>query len=77
MHALGEIVCLRGGLTPLSTPTRVLLGADDPNVRPEFIHGVEDHVDALHTEIVVGASHLIVDDVPGVVVAQALDFFTP
>jgi pimeloyl-ACP methyl ester carboxylesterase len=61
----------------LSTPTRVLLGADDPIVRPEFIHGVEDHVDALHTEIVAGASHFIVDDVPGVVVAQALDFFTP
>ena len=61
----------------LSTPTLVLLGADDPNVRPEFIHGVEDHVDALHTEIVAGASHFIVDDVPGVVVACALDFFTP
>src|SRR5215213_6797289 len=61
----------------LSTPTRVLLGADDPNMRLEFIHGVEDHLDALHTEIVAGASHFIVDDVPGVVVAQALDFFTP
>jgi len=46
-------------------------------VRPEFIHGVEDHVDALDTQIVAGASHFIVDDVPGVVVAQALDFFTP
>jgi pimeloyl-ACP methyl ester carboxylesterase len=61
----------------LSTRTLVLLGADDPNVRPEFIHGVEDHVDALDTQIVAGASHFIVDDVPGVVVAQALDFFTP
>jgi pimeloyl-ACP methyl ester carboxylesterase len=61
----------------LSTPTRVLLGADDPTVRPEFIHGVENHVDALHTEIVAGASHSIVDDVPGVVVAQAIDFFAP
>jgi pimeloyl-ACP methyl ester carboxylesterase len=61
----------------LSTPTLVLLGADDPNVRPEFIHGVEDHVDALDTEIVAGASHFVFDDVPGVVVARALDFFTP
>jgi hypothetical protein len=61
----------------LSTPTRVLLGADDPNMRPEFIHGVEDHIDALDTQIVAGASHFIVDDVPGVVVAQALDLFTP
>jgi pimeloyl-ACP methyl ester carboxylesterase len=60
----------------LSTPTRVLLGADDLNVRPEFTHGVEDHVDALDTQIVAGASHFIVDDVPGVVAAQALDFFT-
>ena len=59
----------------LSTPTRVLLGADDPSVRPEFIHGVEDHIDALHTEIGAGASRFIVDDVPGVVVAQALDYF--
>jgi len=31
----------------LGTPILVLLGADDPNVRPEFIHGVEDHVDAM------------------------------
>ncbi len=61
----------------LSTPTRVLIGADDPNVRPEFIHGVEEHVDAFRTEIVAGASHFVVDDVPGVVVARALDFFTP
>jgi pimeloyl-ACP methyl ester carboxylesterase len=61
----------------LSTPTLVLLGADDPNMRAEFIHGVEDHVDALDTEVVAGASHFIADDVPGVVVAQALDFFTP
>ncbi len=38
---------------------------------------MEDHVDALHTEIVAGAPHFIVDDVPGVVVARALDFFTP
>jgi pimeloyl-ACP methyl ester carboxylesterase len=60
----------------LSTPTLVLLGADDPNMRPKFIHGVGDHVDTLDTEIVAGASHFIVDDVPGVVVAQALDFFT-
>jgi pimeloyl-ACP methyl ester carboxylesterase len=61
----------------LSTPTRVVLGADDPIVRPEFIHGVEDHVDALDTQIVAGASHFIVDDAPDVVAAQALDFFTP
>lgn len=61
----------------LSTPTRVLLGADDPNMRPEFIHGVEDHVDALNTQIVAGTAHFIVDDAPDVVVAQALDFFTP
>jgi hypothetical protein len=25
--------------TRLSTPTRVLVGADDPNIRPEFLHG--------------------------------------
>jgi pimeloyl-ACP methyl ester carboxylesterase len=61
----------------LGTPTLVLLGADDPSVRPEFIHGVEYHIDALHTEIGAGASRFIVDDVPGVVVAQALDLFTP
>lgn len=61
----------------LSTPTRFLLGADDPIVRPEFIHGVEDHVGALDTQIVASASHFIADDAPGVVVARALDFFTP
>ena len=70
---------MRGGYrgTRLGTPTRVLLGADDPIVRPESIRGAEDHVDALDTVIVADASHFIADDAPGVVVARALDFFTP
>jgi hypothetical protein len=34
-------------------------------VRPEFIHGVEDYVDALDTQIVADSSHFIADDVTG------------
>jgi pimeloyl-ACP methyl ester carboxylesterase len=60
----------------LLTPTHVLVGADDPNVRPEFIHGFEQFVDDLTMEYLEGASHFIADDLPEVVVARALALFS-
>jgi pimeloyl-ACP methyl ester carboxylesterase len=59
----------------LSTPTRVLVGADDPNMRPELLHGYQDFVDDLELELVVGASHFVADDRPDVVVERALELF--
>jgi pimeloyl-ACP methyl ester carboxylesterase len=59
----------------LRTPTLVLVGADDPTVRPQFLHGYEDYVDDLEVRVVEGASHFLADDAPDAVVAHALDFF--
>jgi pimeloyl-ACP methyl ester carboxylesterase len=73
-----EAVRILGGSyrsTRLSTPTRVLVGADDPNIRPEFLHGYEDYVDDLELEFVGGASHFVADDRPDVVLDRALELF--
>jgi pimeloyl-ACP methyl ester carboxylesterase len=59
----------------LTTPTRVLIGADDPIVRAEFIHGYEAHVDDLTVDYVPDAGHFLVDDRPDAVVTHALDLF--
>lgn len=59
----------------LRTPTRVLLGAEDPVMRPEYLHGVRDHVDDLQVQVVPGASHFLADDQPGPVTSHALALF--
>jgi pimeloyl-ACP methyl ester carboxylesterase len=59
----------------LRTPTSVLVGADDPNTRAEFLHGYDEYVDDLQVEYVDGASHFVAEDRPDVVVDRALDFF--
>ena len=48
----------------LSTPTRVLVGADDPSIRLDFLHGFDDYVDDLALEFVAGASHFVADERP-------------
>ncbi|MFI7060861.1 alpha/beta fold hydrolase [Kribbella sp. NPDC050124] len=59
----------------LTTRTLVLLGAEDPNVRAEFLHGYEPYVDDLRIHEVAGASHFVVDDKPDEVTRLALEFF--
>ena len=61
----------------LGTPTRVLIGAEDPIVRPEFLGGFEKHTDDFGVEVVEGASHFLVDERPEVVLERALAFFAP
>ena len=61
--------------TRLSTSTLVLLGADDPALRPEFVGGYEPYVDDLEVRTVDGASHFIADERPDVVLDRALVFF--
>jgi pimeloyl-ACP methyl ester carboxylesterase len=76
---LPEVVRILGGSyrrsTRLSTPTRALVGADDPNIRPEFLHGYEDYVDDLELDFVDGASHFVANERPDVVLERALEFF--
>jgi len=59
----------------LGTPTRVLAGADDPNIRPDILHGFDDHADDLKLKYVDGASHFVADDRPGAVLERALELF--
>jgi pimeloyl-ACP methyl ester carboxylesterase len=61
--------------TRLATPTRVLVGADDPNIRLEFLHGYEEYVDDLTLEFIDGASHFVADERPDVVTETALELF--
>jgi pimeloyl-ACP methyl ester carboxylesterase len=73
-----EAIRILGGSyrdTRLTTPTRLLLGADDVVVRSEFLDGHEAHADDLAVEVVDGASHWIVDERPDVVLERALEFF--
>ena len=63
--------------TRLTTPTRVLIGADDPVVRAQFLGGFEPYSDDLTLEVVDRASHWIVDERPDVVVGRALELFAP
>lgn len=59
----------------LETPTRLLVGAQDPVTRPELLGGYEDHADDLTVNVVDGASHFIADENPDAVVAHALELF--
>ncbi|MCF4121595.1 alpha/beta fold hydrolase [Antribacter sp. KLBMP9083] len=59
----------------LTTPTRSLVGADDPVITPEILGGHEGHADDLAVVIVDGASHFIPDERPDVVLQQALELF--
>jgi pimeloyl-ACP methyl ester carboxylesterase len=54
----------------------MLIGADDPVVRPELLGGHEEHTDDLALEFIAGASHWIVDERPDVVVDRVLEFLT-
>lgn len=61
--------------TRLRTPTVVLFGSEDANMRPELLGGYEEHADDLTLECVEGASHFIADEKPDVVVDRVLRFF--
>jgi pimeloyl-ACP methyl ester carboxylesterase len=59
----------------LRTPTLLLYGSEDPNMRPEILGGYEDLADDLVLERVDGASHFIADEKPDVVIALLTRFF--
>lgn len=59
----------------LRTPTHVVIGSEDPNIRAAFLHGFEEYVDDLHMEYVDRAGHFVAEDRPDVVVDSALELF--
>ena len=59
----------------LRTPTLILYGSEDPNMRGEILGGYEDLADDLVLECVEGASHFIADEKPDVVIDRVMQFF--
>ena len=59
----------------LRTPTLILYGSKDPNMRPEILSGYEDLADDLVLDCVQGASHFIADEKPAVVIERVTQFF--
>jgi pimeloyl-ACP methyl ester carboxylesterase len=59
----------------LTTPTHLLVGADDPVAKAEFLGGWEDFADDVTVETVDGAAHWIADERPDIVVQRARELF--
>jgi pimeloyl-ACP methyl ester carboxylesterase len=59
----------------LEVPTRLVIGADDPVVRPQLIEGYERHADQMEVEVVENCGHFIVDELPDLVADRARQFF--
>jgi len=59
----------------LRTPTLLLYGSEDANMRPEILGGYEDLADDLVLEEVDGASHFIAHEKPDVVIDRVTRFF--
>ncbi|HEX4751358.1 MAG TPA: alpha/beta hydrolase [Solirubrobacterales bacterium] len=59
----------------LTVPTRLLFGTDDTALRPNLLAGYQRHADDMQVELVPGCGHFIVDEMPDVVAARALEFF--
>jgi pimeloyl-ACP methyl ester carboxylesterase len=59
----------------LRTPTLILYGSEDPNMRPEILGGYEDLADDLLLEPVDGASHFIAEEQPSAVIDRVKRFF--
>jgi pimeloyl-ACP methyl ester carboxylesterase len=59
----------------LEPQTLLLVGEEDPVIRPAVVAGTEQHARDLTTEFVPGAGHFLPEERPDVVVARALEFF--
>jgi len=59
----------------LRTPTLILYGSEDANMRPEILGGYEGLADHLVLGQVDGASHFIADEKPEIVIDRVTRFF--
>ena len=62
-------------LLTLEVPTLLLFGADDRAMTARMLGGYEDHAVDMSVEIVPGAGHFIVDEMPDLVIDRLRDFF--
>ena len=66
------------GRTPggrLATPTRMMLGAGDPVIRPFLLEGAEREADDLTVEIVPDCGHFVPEERPQLVAERARALF--
>jgi pimeloyl-ACP methyl ester carboxylesterase len=61
--------------TRLEPSTLLLVGAEDPVIRPGVIAGYEQHSRDMRAEFVPGAGHFLPEERPELVLARALEFF--
>ena len=66
------------GRTPrgrLTMPTRIMIGAGDPAIRPFLLDGAEREADDLAVEIVPGCGHFVPEERPALVAERARALF--
>jgi len=56
-------------------PVQLVVGREDPVVRPALLEGVEAQGDAVRVEEVAGVGHFVVDEAPALVIDRARSFF--
>lgn len=59
----------------LEPSTLLLVGENDPVIRPRLIEGYERHSRDMHAEFVPGAGHFLAEERPELVLQRALAFF--
>jgi pimeloyl-ACP methyl ester carboxylesterase len=60
---------------PLSTPTRMMVGASDPAIRPFLLEGAERDADDLVVEVVPDCGHFVPEERPQLVAERARALF--
>ena len=61
----------------LRVPTRILFGTAEKAMSDRWLEGCERFADELEVELVPGAGHFIVDEMPELVVERARELFAP
>ena len=59
----------------LTVPTRLLVGLDDPVIRPSMLAGQAAHADDLEIELVEGCGHFVAEERPDLVAERARTLF--
>ena len=61
----------------LTVPGQLVVGEDDPVVRPSSLRGLDEHADDFSVEFADGCGHFVPEQRPQLVAELALDLFSP
>jgi pimeloyl-ACP methyl ester carboxylesterase len=76
LHEQPALMKGRYARSRLTVPTLHVHGADDAALRPRMLAGYQRHADDMRVELVPGCGHFIADELPDLVAARAIDFFS-